>query len=95
MYIYSLLLIVVKNTENSSSSSHKTNKHNDFQKLGISKPNNKRNSQINKSGHVHKPIIKQSTSLPVLVKEEVRKNVKLISGGPGDFSSDEDEPQYH
>lgn len=93
MYIYSLLLIVVKNTENSSSSSHKTNKHNDFQKLGISKPNNKRNSQIN--GHAHKPIIKQSTSLPVLVKEEVRKNVKLISGGPGDFSSDEDEPQYH
>lgn len=37
--------------------------------------------------------MKQSGSLPVLVKAETRKNATLISGGPGDWSSDEDEDE--
>lgn len=35
--------------------------------------------------------MKQSGSLPVLVKAETRKNATLISGGPGDWSSDEED----
>lgn len=37
--------------------------------------------------------MKMSGSLPTLVKPETRKNANVISGGPGDFSSDEDEDE--